>query len=179
MQATTTQVFAVALIFVLAGLVKGVTGMGLPTVAMGLLGLLMTPAQAAAFLVIPSLITNVWQFLLGPHRLVLIHRTWPMLLMICLATWAAVGLMTGSGAEHAATWLGAALIAYAGIGFAKVRLSVPRKYEAWLSPAMGAATGVVSGATGVFVLPAVPYLQALAVQSRHLLERVKDESLWV
>jgi uncharacterized membrane protein YfcA len=164
------QSHAVALIFVLAGLVKGVTGMGLPTVAMGLLGLLMTPAQAAAFLVIPSLITNVWQFLLGQHRLVLIHRTWPMLLMICLATWAAVGLMTGPGAERAATWLGAALIAYAGIGFAKVRLSVPRKYEAWLSPAMGAATGVVSGATGVFVIPAVPYLQALGFDKDDLVQ---------
>ncbi len=40
------------LIFIAAGLVKGVTGMGLPTVAMGLLGLLMPPA-AAALLVLP------------------------------------------------------------------------------------------------------------------------------
>jgi uncharacterized membrane protein YfcA len=36
------------LIFIAAGLVKGVTGMGLPTVAMGLLGLLMPPPAAAA-----------------------------------------------------------------------------------------------------------------------------------
>ncbi len=35
------------LIFIAAGLVKGVTGMGLPTVAMGLLGLLMPPQAAA------------------------------------------------------------------------------------------------------------------------------------
>lgn len=32
--------------FLLAGLVKGVTGMGLPTVAMGLLGLLISPITA-------------------------------------------------------------------------------------------------------------------------------------
>ncbi|HBV1052187.1 TPA: hypothetical protein MDO21_004429 [Klebsiella pneumoniae] len=38
------------LIFIAAGLVKGVTGMGLPTVAMGLLGLLMPPQAAAALL---------------------------------------------------------------------------------------------------------------------------------
>jgi uncharacterized membrane protein YfcA len=170
MQAIASQVLTIALIFVLAGLVKGVSGMGLPTVAMGLLGLVMAPAQAAAFLVIPSLITNVWQFLLGQHRLVLVRRTWPMLVAICLTTWAGVGLMTGQGSGRAATWLGVALIAYAAIGFAKIRLSVPEKYEAWLSPAVGAATGLVTGATGVFVIPAVPYLQALGFDKDDLIQ---------
>lgn len=41
--------------------------MGLPTVAMGLLGLLMPPPAAAALLVLPSLLTNLWQLLAGPR----------------------------------------------------------------------------------------------------------------
>ncbi|HEY0288941.1 MAG TPA: sulfite exporter TauE/SafE family protein, partial [Pseudomonas sp.] len=40
--------------FLLAGTVKGMIGMGLPTVAMGMLGLAMLPTQAAALLIIPS-----------------------------------------------------------------------------------------------------------------------------
>ena len=36
--------------FLLAGLVKGIIGLGLPTIAMGLLGLAMAPSQAAALL---------------------------------------------------------------------------------------------------------------------------------
>ena len=52
---------AVAAIFALGGFVKGVVGLGLPTIATGLLSLLMPPAQAAALLVVPSLVTNVWQ----------------------------------------------------------------------------------------------------------------------
>ncbi|HEY5217141.1 MAG TPA: sulfite exporter TauE/SafE family protein, partial [Pseudolabrys sp.] len=56
---------AIAGAFLLAGFVKGVIGLGLPTVAIGLLGLLMTPAQAAAILVVPSLATNIWQFVVG------------------------------------------------------------------------------------------------------------------
>ena len=60
------SVFAVAAsTFVLAGFVKGVIGLGLPTVAMGLLAIVMTPAQAASLLVVPSLLTNVWQAM-GP-----------------------------------------------------------------------------------------------------------------
>jgi hypothetical protein len=36
----------VAITFLLAGIVKGVTGMGLPTLAMGLLGTIMPPFLA-------------------------------------------------------------------------------------------------------------------------------------
>jgi hypothetical protein len=54
-------------IFVAAGVVKGVLGMGLPTVAIGFLGLVIAPVEAAAMLVLPSLITNVWQLLAGPN----------------------------------------------------------------------------------------------------------------
>ena len=66
MHDTPTGLAIIAGAFLLAGAVKGVIGMGLPTVAMGLLGLVMPPVQAAALLVVPSLATNVWQMLAGP-----------------------------------------------------------------------------------------------------------------
>ena len=52
----------VIITFVLAGAVKGVIGLGLPTIAMGLLGLAMPPAQAAALLIVPSTLTNLWHW---------------------------------------------------------------------------------------------------------------------
>ena len=52
------ELACITLVFLLAGYVKGVIGMGLPTIAMATLGLLLEPAQAAALLVIPSLVTN-------------------------------------------------------------------------------------------------------------------------
>jgi uncharacterized protein len=165
-----TSALLISLTFVLAGLVKGVIGMGLPTVAVGLLGLMMTPAQAAALLIIPSLITNVWQFATGPHRLPLLRRTWPMLLAIFLATWASAGLLAQDSSGHATTALGLALVVYALFGLAKVRASVSRRLEPWLSPIFGATTGLVTGATGVFVLPAVPYLQALDLDKEDLIQ---------
>jgi uncharacterized protein len=160
----------IALIFIVAGLVKGVTGMGLPTVAMGLLGLTMAPAEAAAMLVIPSLVTNVWQFAAGKPRLPIVRRLWPMLLAIVVVTWAATGLITGGAAGQATTWLGVALIVYAAVALANVRLSLARPHESWLSPVVGAATGVVTGATGVLVIPAVPYLQALGLNKDELVQ---------
>ncbi len=35
--------------------------------------------------------------------------------------------------------------------------------ERWAGPAVGAATGLATGATGVFVIPAVPYLGSLGL----------------
>ena len=69
--------------FLLAGFVKGVIGLGLPTVSIGLLGLLMVPAQAAAILVVPSLVTNIWQAVVGGGLIALARRLWPMLVGIC------------------------------------------------------------------------------------------------
>jgi hypothetical protein len=83
-------------VFLLAGFVIGVIGLGLPTIAMGLLALIMPTAKAAALLIVPSLATNVWQMFAGGNLVALLRRLWPMLLGICLGTWAGAGLMTGA-----------------------------------------------------------------------------------
>src|SRR3989344_3992864 len=115
--------------FLLAGTVKGVIGLGLPTVAMGLLGLAMLPPQAAALLLVPSTVTNLWQLAFG-----------------------------------------GALCLYALSGLLLPPLRVPTAYEPWLGPLCGLLTGLVTAATGVFVIPAVPYLQALGLQRNELVQ---------
>jgi uncharacterized membrane protein YfcA len=150
--------------------VKGVVGMGLPTIAIGLLGLLMVPAHAAALLIIPSLITNVLQAAAGPHFRVLLRRLWPMLLSICAVTLIAAGFIAHSNLTRAMVALGTALVAYGAIGLTKVQLSVSRCSESWLSPVIGGLTGIVAGATGVFVIPAAPYLQALKLDKEGLVQ---------
>ncbi len=159
-----------AVTFLLAGFVKGMVGLGLPTVAMGLLGLAMAPAQAAALLVVPSLVTNLWQLFAGPRFGGLLRRLWPMMAGICLGTWAGAGLLTGADAGRATVALGAALVLYAVIGLAGPRLSVPARMERWWSAPVGAATGLVTAATGVFVIPAVPFLQALRLEKEDLVQ---------
>ena len=160
----------ILLTFLLAGLVKGVIGLGLPTIAVGLLSLAMTPAEAAALLVVPSLVTNIWQLFAGPSFIALARRLLPMMLGVCLGTWAGSGLLTGAGAAEASVALGVALLAYAGLGLTTLRLSVPPAWERPLAPLIGIATGLVTAATGVFVIPAVPYLQALGLAKDDLVQ---------
>ncbi|MDB5501810.1 MAG: permease protein [Tardiphaga sp.] len=75
-----------AAVLLLAGFVKGVIGLGLPTISVGLLGLVMTPLQAAALLVIPNLVTNIWQLAIGEPVAALIRRLWPLLAGIAFGT---------------------------------------------------------------------------------------------
>ncbi|TDR94558.1 sulfite exporter TauE/SafE family protein [Enterovirga rhinocerotis] len=158
------------LTFLLAGFVKGVIGLGLPTVAMGLLSTVMAPAQAASLLIVPSFVTNVWQLAAGPRFGALARRLWPMMIGVVAGTLAGTGFMQGGRAEQAAIALGVALIAYAALGLSALRFSVPPRAEGWLGPVIGLVTGLVTAATGVFVIPAVPYLGALGLKKEELIQ---------
>jgi uncharacterized protein len=156
--------------YLLAGFVKGVIGMGLPTVAIAVLAVAVTPAQAAAVLVAPSLCTNVWQMLAGPHLVALMRRLGSMLVGVCVGAWLGAGILTGANAREAALGLGLALVVYAVIGLSKLRFSVARSTELWLAPLVGVVTGVITAATGIFVLPALPYLQAIGLEKDDLVQ---------
>ena len=160
----------VMLTFLMAGTVKGMIGLGLPTVAMGMLGLAIAPAQAAALLIIPSIVTNAWQLAAGGQLRALIRRLWPMQLGIVCGTgfgmlW--LGIDGGSGVVRA---LGAALLLYALSGLFLPTWQVASAREPWLGPLCGVVTGVITSATGVFVIPAVPYLQALGLGKNQLVQ---------
>src|ERR1044072_3073495 len=158
------------LVFVLAGFTKGIIGLGLPTIAMGLLAVVLPPAQAAALLILPSLVTNVWQMLDGPHLGRLLRRLWPLNLGVCLGTWLGAALLAGIGGRHRGPALGGALMGYAASGLAALRLVAPRTAQPVLGPIIGALTGGITAATGVFVIPAVPYLQAIGLQKDELVQ---------
>lgn len=156
--------------FLAAGLVKGVTGMGLPTVAMGLLGTVMSPAAAAAVLLVPSLVTNMSQLFNGPSTVRLVRRLWPMMLCLALGTTGGAALLVAANPAWSGFGLGTALIVYAAYALMGPRLTVSRRAEKWLSPLVGGLTGIVTGATGVFVMPAVPYLGALSLSRDELVQ---------
>ncbi|MCQ9615777.1 sulfite exporter TauE/SafE family protein [Paenalcaligenes niemegkensis] len=164
------NVLIIALTFFVAGIVKGVTGMGLPTLSMGVLSAIMSPLTAASLLIIPSFVTNFWQLITGPDFYGLIKRLWLMMLAIVVGTIAGTWLLRNANTKLTHMALGAALVLYVAHGFLARPLSVPPRLERGLSPAIGIITGAVSGATGVFVIPAVPYLQALGLNKDDLIQ---------
>jgi len=157
-------------VFVLGGVVKGMVGFGQPVVVMALLSLLMSPAQAAAALLAPSLASNLWQTRPWPELPRLGRRLAPLLLGLCLG--ALIGALAwGAPTGHwASSSLGAALLAYAGWGlFGHVR-PLSARNERRLGPLAGLLSGLATAATGVFVMPGVPFLQALGLSRDELIQ---------
>ena len=161
---------AITATFFAAGLVKGVTGMGLPTVAMGILGVLTSPLTAASLLLAPSFVTNLWQLFAGPAFLPLLRRFWPMMAAIVAGTLLGSAWLASGDTGLTTKGLGVVLLLYAAYALFAGQLRVPRAIEPWLSPVIGAVTGLVTGSTGVFVIPAVPYLQALGLAKDDLVQ---------
>jgi uncharacterized membrane protein YfcA len=161
---------AVAAVFAVAGVVKGVIGLGLPTISMALLGSAMSPADAAALLVLPSLLTNVWQLRPWGALPAMLRRLATMQAGVCAGTLAGAAAIGAPVGAWAVVCLGGSLIAYAGWGLSGARLRVAPRTQRWLGPLVGALTGLVTAATGVFVVPAVPYLQALALDRDELMQ---------
>ncbi|CVD45792.1 MULTISPECIES: sulfite exporter TauE/SafE family protein [Serratia] len=170
MSLTLLEIVALTGIFTLAGTVKGAIGLGLPTVSMGLLSLMMPPGQAAALLLLPSLITNLWQLLCGPRLGALCRRLWPMMLCVTLGTLLSAGTLTAIDGRLAPLALGICLTGYALLGFTRFDWRVSAAAEPWLGPLCGLLTGMLTGATGVFVIPAVPYLNALGLARDDLVQ---------
>ena len=156
-------------VFILAGAVKGVLGGGLPSIAIGLLSVVMPIPLAAALVVAPSFVTNVWQSI-GLHFAVLMRRIWPMLVGICVGAWLGAGLMTGDYAEWTRVGLGLSLAIYSAIGLFNLRMSLPRRSEPWIAPFVGIATGFIAAGTGVFVIPSGPYLQAIGLNKDEMVQ---------
>lgn len=167
---STTLLFFIAAVFLLAGFVKGAIGMGLPTVGVGLLGLMMAPAEAAAIIVLPSFVTNVWQALGGGALRELARRLWPMLVGICIGTYIGAVLLPSAKGGEATIWLGVALAAYALLGLCNLHLKTPRRQEGWVGLLAGIATGAVSIATAIFAIPGVPYVQSLGFDRDKLVQ---------
>ena len=119
-------VFIIAVAFLFAGFIKGAIGIGLPTVVMGLLSIVMPPAQAAMLMVIPALATNIWQMAAGPALAALLKRFGWLIAAVFVGTFATIGLMTKTGA-FAQTALGAVLAAYGAYGLFARRFEVQRK----------------------------------------------------
>ncbi|MDR2325894.1 MAG: sulfite exporter TauE/SafE family protein [Acidovorax sp.] len=162
---------AAAAVFALAGVVKGVVGLGLPTVSMALLALFMSTGQAAAWLLLPSLVTNLLQMRpmgqLGPVWRLL----WPMQLGVVVGTLGGIWYWGPLGEMAAARQLlGAALLVYALWGLWGRSITVAARHQRWLGAVVGLVTGAITALTGVFVMPGVPYLQALQLPRAALMQ---------
>lgn len=159
-------------VFAVAGMIKGTIGLGLPAVSMGLLTLVISPFQAAALLIIPSMVTNIWQLFAEGHVIRLIRRFWMLLLGIIVGSVWSIFPTLGHSTTHfqSEALLGAMLALYGAYGLFAKNMPNLAPYEKYLSPIVGYLGGALTVATGVVLIPVVPYVQSLQLKRDDLVQ---------
>ncbi len=162
------MILAITVTFLLAGGVKGVIGLGLPTVSLGLLTAALDLPTAMALLIAPSFVTNVYQASVGGHAREILRRIWPFLLMATATVWLGAIALTWFDLDLLTALLGLLLVSYGGLNLAGTRFAISASSENWAGPAFGAANGILTGMTGSFMVPGVMFLQSIGL-SRDML----------
>lgn len=161
----------IVMVFVFAGMIKGMIGLGLPAVSMGLLTIAMSPFQAASLLIVPSMITNIWQLFAEGRVWTFVRRFWSLLLGIVVGSiWSFLPTLSQSHGKTSEILLSSMLVLYGLYGLCVKNLPHLAAHERWLSPLVGYIGGAVTVATGVVIIPVVPYLQSLHLKRDELVQ---------
>lgn len=156
----TLIIFAV---FLFAGFVKGIVGLGLPTLSLGILATIIGLPNAMAILLIPSFTTNVWQGFSGPGTMVLLRRLAPMFCFAMAMVWVGVSILVRVDTKWLTMLLGTLIAIYGVAGLTSPKLPNVGRHERWLGPVVGAINGTITGLTGAAIVPGVFYLQSLGL----------------
>ncbi|MGI9521348.1 MAG: sulfite exporter TauE/SafE family protein [Hyphomicrobiaceae bacterium] len=160
----------VAVTFFVAGCVKGVVGLGLPTVTLAVLTATLGLKPAMGLLIAPSLVTNAWQAVVGSSFWMLMRRLAWLLLAVAVFTWLGVRVLATTKTAWLSALFGGLLIVYASTGLVRPVIPDLRRHETWLSPLIGGINGILTGMTGSFVVPGVLYLQSLQLNKNELVQ---------
>jgi hypothetical protein len=164
----TSVIVVVAGTFLLAGMVKGVIGLGLPLVSLAVLTIAFDLPSAMSLLLVPSFVTNLWQSLAGGHGKAILLRLWPFLVPATATVWIGAQALTRMDLSLLTALLGVLLVTYSIANLRGFQLAIPARHENWVGPLVGAANGVLTGMTGSSVVPGVMFLQAIGL-SRDML----------
>ncbi len=157
---TATTIFGALL---LSGMLKGATGVGLQTVGLALLTVITNLPNAISLMLLPSLVTNIWQASVGKEIRTILIRLWPLFLTATMTAWIGAKALKSVDLTFLSALLGVILITYAAFNLSGIRFEVKTKHEWWIAPLIGSANGILSGMTGIFVVPGVFYFQAIGL----------------
>lgn len=156
--------------FLLAGLVKGVIGLGLPTISLGLLVATFDLTTAMTLLIVPSFATNLWQAFAGSPVMVLVRRLWPFLLLATITVWTGSIALEKIDLSLLSMLLGGLLIIYSLLSLSGFQPGISPQKERWAAPLLGGINGILTGMTGSFVVPGVMYLQSIGLSRDQLVQ---------
>ena len=159
----------IVLIFILAGLVKGTVGFGLPTIGIGLGALISDIPTAMMLILVPTFFTNIVQVVSAGSLRHVIQKAWVFLLgsvlLVPLGLWAVV-LLPAFPFERL---LGLSILLYSLASLKGFNPVMAMEHNAKLGFGLGLINSVLTGMTGSMSVPGVMYLRSLQLSKDDLL----------
>jgi uncharacterized membrane protein YfcA len=146
--------------FIIAGAVKGLAGMGLPTTAIALLTLIVDPRTAIAVVLLPMLATNGWQvWRMGNVRAALWRYRWfAGLLMI--GVWVTTQFAAEASDRLIFGVTGGVIIVFVVVNLRQKLPKLPDRLDTATQIGFGTIAGVLGGLTAIWAPPMAIYLAA-------------------
>jgi len=165
-----TTALAIFISIFLAGLLKGTIGVGFQTFGIAFLTIITNLPNAISLLLIPSLVTNLWQSGAGRDFLKILKRLWPLITVASMMVWVGSVALTTVSITFLSAFMGIILIVYSTLSLFGLRLKIKTKNEWWLAPLIGLINGLLTGMTGIFVVPCVFYFHAIGLRKDTLVQ---------
>lgn len=157
-------ILVVLLALGLGGFVKGAIGLGLPLVGVPALAAFLGVPHALAIMMVPLIVTNLWQVWQYRHRRERAGFLVPLVLVgllgIAIGTW----LLTALPVEALSLTLAVTMTLYIALSLAKPTLTLPPKAGKRFAPIVGLVGGTLQGATGISAPVTVTFIHAMRLE---------------
>ena len=163
-------IIIIGITFFLAGGIKGVVGLGLPTISLALLAITFDLVTAIVLTLIPSLITNIWQALSGTNGKAILKRILPFLIMALITIWLGAYILSSQSMTLLTVLLGILLISYSLLSLFGINFSISNKHKTWAGTVLGALNGAITGMAGVYIVPSVMYFHAIGLRRDEIVQ---------
>ena len=165
-----TTIMIIIVVFILAGFTKGLVGLGLPPVVLGLLTAFIGIHPAMSMVVLPSLVTNTYQAVSGGNAFTLSKKLFIFYFSATFFVIAGCLLATQINTNYTSIILGLLLGLYGIGGLLNIRISFGDPKNKFIQLLLGTSNGIFTGLTGSSAVPGVFFLQSMKLSKEQLIQ---------
>lgn len=151
-------------VLLLAGTVKGFIGLGMPTIALTLLTFQLDARSAVTLILIPMMLSNVWQFWRGPDMVGCAKQHWRYAAILIFFVAGTVWFSQSAPERFLRAVLGAFVLIFCFFSWRNLVPPIPSHRVRQFEGISAVVAGLVGGLTAAWAPPLAMYLTGLRLE---------------
>lgn len=159
-------------VFFFSAFLKGITGLGFSTICLPILCTVIDIKTAIPLVILPSITSNLLVMVQAGRFREALGRFHPVYLAALPGLALGLFLLNSVRSGLPRAILGLTLVLYAAWSLSRRQVSLRPGPARWLRIPVGFATGIVNGLTGSQVMPVLPYLISLSLETNLFVQAI-------